>query len=232
MIGDTADGSLSVEICDGLTCRTGRRSLSESSGHTIFQVPIEESLEVTSDAPLSLTITHSGGLKAVALGTAAAPAGNGQQLEGPDGVRTDQALQLAFEYGAALPGVREVYADRSMSIWELENAAPYFQLISGGPCQFQAEQRESLTANCSSPATVLRRELYMPGWSVSTNKLPGVAVQQNGLFQSISLPNGTSQVRYSFVPPHMTFGWIASLFGFLGLIWQAIQLARSRFRDH
>jgi uncharacterized membrane protein YfhO len=89
-------------------------------------------------------------------------------------------------------------------------------------------QREDVTAECASAATLLRRELYMPGWRVTVNGAAAAAVQQNDIFQSAALPMGRSQVRYHFAPPYVDFGWAASIAGMAGLIWQIVLIGRSR----
>jgi hypothetical protein len=89
-------------------------------------------------------------------------------------------------------------------------------------------QREDVTAECLAPATLLRRELYMPGWEVTVNEAAAVAVRQAGIFESVALPLGRSQVRYHFSPPYVEFGWAASIVGMAGLIWQVILIGRSK----
>ncbi len=226
--GATVDGDLAAEICVGTVCRSGYRLLAESSGNAVFQIPLDEPLATSAGAPLRLTVTHRNGLRPVALRLGAAVTEAGQQIEGPNGVLPGRSLQLAFEYGMALPGSRKVYADSVMDIWELPNPAPYFQVIQGGPCTLLSMQREDVTAECVAPATLLRRELYMLGWRVTANGTTAAAVQQDGIFQSASLPVGRSQVRYHFAPPYMEFGWAASMVGMAGLIWQVILIGRSR----
>jgi hypothetical protein len=157
-----------------------------------------------------------------------AVAEDAQQTKGPNGVPSKHILQLAFEYGMALPGLRKFYADSVMDIWELPNPAPYFQVIQGGPCTLLTMRREDVAADCVASATLVRRELYMPGWRAMVNGSAPEAVRQNGLFQSVTLPLGHSQVRYHFEPPYVRFGWAASVIGIAGLIWQVVLMVRSR----
>jgi hypothetical protein len=160
------------------------------------------------------------------LGTTVAE--QAEQIEGPNGPILNHTLQFAFEYGSALSGAKKAYADSVMDIWELPNPASYFQVIQGGPCTLLTTLRESVTAECVGPATLLRRELYMPGWRVTVNGTAAAAVQQNGIFQSAILPAGRSQLRYHFAPPYVEFGWAASLAGTAGLLWQVIVIGRLR----
>jgi len=225
--GGTGDGILTVEICVGNICRSGQRPLAESSDGEVFKIPLDQPLAPPADAPLRLTFTHQNGSYPVALRLTPAAAAAGRPIQGLNGTPPDPSLQLALEYGMALPGLRKVYADSVMDIWELPNPAPYFQVIQGGPCSFLTTQRENVTAECVAPATLLRRELYMPGWRVTVNGA-ATAVQQDDIFQSAALPAGHVQVRYHFAPAYVEFGWAASVIGTLGLIWQVIRLGLSR----
>ena len=125
-------------------------------------------------------------------------------------------------------GFHRVYGDSVMDIWEVPDPAPYYEVMQGGPCTLTTEQREDVTAVCSSPAKLRRRELYMPGWNVRNNRAAIEAVQQDGIFQATTLLAGVSKVHYNFTPPHMEIGWIACLTGVVGLFWQLLRIARDR----
>jgi hypothetical protein len=115
-----------------------------------------------------------------------------------------------------------------MDIWEVPKPAPYYEVTQGGPCTLAAEQRQDLTAVCSSPAKLRRRELYMPGWNVRDNNASIEAVQQDVIFQATNLPAGPSKIHYDFTPPHVEIGWGACLTGVLGLLWQLVRIGRGR----
>jgi hypothetical protein len=225
--GGAADGILTVEICVESICRSGQRPLAESTDGAVFQMPLDQPLAPSSGAQLRLTFTHQNGSYPVALRLTPAGAAPEQQIQGPNGPLPGHTIQLAFGYG--VPGLRKAYADSVMDIWELPNPAPYFQVIQGGPCTLSTTQREDVTAECAAPATLLRRELYMPGWRVKVNASAAAAVKQDGIFQSAALPAGRSQVRYHFAPPYIGFGWAACLIGMGGLIWQLILIGHYRY---
>ena len=225
--GGVLDGDLAIEICAGTVCRSGQRPLAESTNNAIFQIHLDEPLAAPAGTPLRVTFTHRAGFLPVALQLGAAVAEGVQQIQASNSAPPGRTIQLAFEYG--VPGLHKAYADSVMDIWELPNPAPYFQVIQGGPCTFLSVQREEVTAECAAPATLLRRELYMPGWRVKVKATPATSVQQDGLFQSAALPAGHSQVRYHFAPPYVEFGWAASLIGMAGLLWQVILIGRFRY---
>lgn len=226
--GAVPDGNLRVDICVGTVCQSGHRPLAGSSDNTILQIPLDRPLAVSTETPLRLTLRHEDGSRPVALWLGSTVAEQAQQIEGPNGPILNHTLQFAFECGSALSGPKKAYADSVMDIWELPNPASYFQVIHGGPCTLLTTLRESVTAECVGPATLLRRELYMPGWRVTVNGTTSATVQRNGIFQSAILPAGRSQVRYHFAPPYVEFGWALSLTGIAGLLWQVVVMGRSR----
>lgn len=125
-------------------------------------------------------------------------------------------------------GFQKAYGDSVMDIWEVPEPAPYYQVVQGGPCSLATEQREDVTAVCSSPASLRRRELYMPGWNVRNNGAAVQPVQQDGIFQATPLAAGLSKVHFNFTPPHMEIGWAACLTGLVGLLWQLLRIGRGR----
>ncbi len=111
-------------------------------------------------------------------------------------------------------GPRLVYRDGFAEIWELPSAAPLFSARAGGPgatghavtCTVRWSTPDAAVARCPHPATLVRREQFMPGW---TAEVDGTAVAirpagPGGLFQSVELPAGTSRITFTFLPPHET----------------------------
>jgi dolichol kinase len=217
-----ADGELEVRICAEEVCRSSRKSLSKS-GNPFFEVHLDKPLAAVPGTPLHLTFTHEGGSRPMAL---AVSSGMNQQLQGPGGVLPGRRLHVSFKDSMVMHGFHKAYGDSVMDIWEVPDPAPYYEVVQGGPCTLAAEQREDVTAECSSPAKLRRRELYMPGWNVRSNGAAIEAVQQDGIFQATTLPAGLSKVRYNFTPPHMEIGWIAFLTGVVGLFLQLLRVGR------
>jgi hypothetical protein len=154
--------------------------------------------------------------------------GANRQLRGPGGALPDGQLRDTFKDSMLMHGFHKAYGDSVMDIWEVPEPAPYYEVMQGGPCTLATEQREDVTAVCTSAAKLRRRELYMPGWSVRNKGAASEAVQQDGIFQTTTLPAGLSRVHYHFTPPHMAIGWTACLMGVVGLFWQLLRIGRSR----
>ncbi len=220
---ELVDGRLEIQMCAGAICRSGQRVLSDSNKGTIFRIPFDVPVVASTGDQLLVTLTHLDGSRPVSLRTSGLQGGQ-QQAMHPNEALTDRVLQMTLGYGSALQGIHRVYSDPQMDIWELPHPAPYFQVIQGDSCEFLAMQREDVTLDCALPATLLRRELYMPGWTFKVNGKPAGAVQSDGLFQSVTLSAGRSHVQYNFSPPYITVGWIATAIGLAGLLWQVIRI--------
>jgi hypothetical protein len=220
-----AEGELEVRICAEQVCRSKQESLSKSGNSSFFEVHLDKPLAALPGTPLHLTFTHQGGSGPMAL---AVSAGANQQLQGPGGALPGRRLHVTFKDSMLMHGFHKAYGDSLMDIWEVPEPAPYYEVMQGGPCTLAEERREDVTAVCSSPAKLRRRELYMPGWNLRNNGATIEAVQQDGIFQSTTLPAGLSKVHYNFRPPHMEIGWIACLTGMVGLLWQLLRIGRGR----
>lgn len=227
-----ADGTLAVDVCVSSNCSSGQSSLSGASNQAYLYIPLAQPIEAPSGAPLRLTITLREGSRSLSLPLVHAPELQEQlqraNAQGHDSTTPGDALELAFRYGDPLPGIHKVFSGSQMDVWELPHPAPYFQVVQGGPCVLTPMQREMVTAQCSAPAMLLRRELYMQGWHARVNDKPGPEIHQASIFQTVELPAGLNRVQYRFVPPHMIFGWLLGLVGLAGLLWQAIVILRSR----
>jgi hypothetical protein len=120
--------------------------------------------------------------------------------------------------------VRKIYSDPIIEIWELPHPAPYYSLANGGPGAISSAARESVRVTCDAPATLIRRELFTPGWHATVNGEAVPVSPFERLFQAIQVPAGDSDVRFYFEPPHVGFGWIGCLLGFSGLAWEGVAL--------
>jgi hypothetical protein len=226
---EIVDGDLRVEVCTTGGCSSGERPLFSFNGGRIFRIPLISPVAAGDDQLVTFTFTRQNGTRPLLLRTALAPP-IGEQFVEPHDAPANRTLQLTVDYGSALRGARQVYSDPLMDVWELPNPAPYFQVIDGGPCSLVAVAREVATADCSAPAVLLRRELYMPGWKLRVNGRTVEEVHQNGIFQATVLPAGHHHLDYCFTPPHMVAGWIASSVGLACLLWQIVLIRRAKTR--
>jgi Bacterial membrane protein YfhO len=119
------------------------------------------------------------------------------------------------------PGVtaRVAFSDKLTRIVELPTHSPYFQ-ASG--CTTQFVSRTRVTTTCPRPASLLRRELYMPGWEATINGRDTAVSESQNLFQSVTLPSGRSTVTFSYAPPHVNLAVAAFGVGALWFLWCAL----------
>jgi hypothetical protein len=115
-----------------------------------------------------------------------------------------------------IEGVRQVYLDAAMRIYELPRPRPYFE-AEGAACTLRAAGREALAADCEGEARLVRRELYFPGWQATVDGKPVRIDEHMGLFQRIALPAGHSEIAFRFAPPHSGWAWLAAALGLAAL---------------
>jgi hypothetical protein len=220
--GNTANGNLAIKICAPThDCVAGSRPLSESRDDSVFSIPLSQPLRVETAETLTITIKHVGGSRPEALWLWPQHPGYMQIITGPQGPMFGKALQLSLEYSDAdTVGIRKVYSDSVMDIWELPHPASYYTVVNG-QCALTRELRNSVRAHCATPATLLRRELFMPGWTATVNGAPVMVAKNHEIFQTVQLPKGNSNIRFHFAPPYVGYAWIAFWLGLAGLGWTA-----------
>jgi hypothetical protein len=115
---------------------------------------------------------------------------------------------------------------RSPSTWiyRLAGAAPLFSASAAG-CTVRADGDAAAQVSCPQPATLVRRETFMRGWSASVDGHEAPVRASDGLFQSVTVPAGTHRVSFSFAPPYI--GWGALAFAG-GLGWLALGVGLGR----
>jgi len=126
-----------------------------------------------------------------------------------------------------LPGVARVYDDALLKIFQLPNPAPYFEALDAG-CKVQPLERRKVRVECDQPATLVRRELYFPGWTATVNGAAAAISARDEIFQAVQLPKGTSEVRFRYAPPHIGWAWLAMWLGLAALAAASLPLLRRK----
>jgi uncharacterized membrane protein YfhO len=103
-----------------------------------------------------------------------------------------------------------VFTSQKTVIYEIANPQSYFEVTNGG-CRVMPISKSSVSVDCKQPSTLLRRELYMPGWTAEENGKHLPVTQSGPLFQSVPLPTGSYVVQFSFLPPYMTAATVLML---------------------
>ncbi|MFC7474600.1 hypothetical protein ACFQS7_09565 [Dankookia sp. GCM10030260] len=214
-----ADGDLVLRLCAAADCVEGRRRLAELADNLPARIPLERPLSVAVDQALRIALFQDGATRPAAIWVWRPPV-TGLPGAGQRGWLGDPAagllptLSLAYATTAG-PAPAPVYRGPVVDIFELPDAAPYFEVV-GGPCRLRITSREMLTADCDAPARLIRREFAYDGWSASVNGQPRAVRPVDGLFQSIDLPAGGSEVRFAFAPPHIRWTLLPFILGLAG----------------
>ena len=123
--------------------------------------------------------------------------------------------------GAAL-----AYHDGVMNIFALPDPIPYLEApgcrLTGG--------RETVHADCPLPAHLVRRELFWPGWRATVNGV-AAALQPIGIFQSVTLPPGRSDVVFRYAPPGIEWAFAMCAAGGVALLAAAFWPGLLRWRS-
>jgi hypothetical protein len=188
-----ADGSLTVEFCADARCGHGTAA---GSGRPLT-ITLDQDVPVDADAAIRLTVT---GTSAVSL----------QSWQGGDG----RPMPQFYLHDRDEPEL--VYAGVSATIRAFAAPAPYAE--AGPQCRLVMQNRTSATADCTAPATLIRRELLLPGWQATVNGTAVSMGSDDGIFQAVPIPAGHSVTSFTYAPEHALAGWIACGLGLALLI--------------
>lgn len=144
---------------------------------------------------------------------------------------------VGVAYVLALPGamplgpdVEPVFRGPAMWIFRLPHPAPYFSTPAAGACRMVPRTRDALTVTCARSATLIRRELFYPGWHALVNGHAVPVVQTTGaIFQQVALAKGVNRVRFFYRPPRERLACTVALLAlllWLGLLVRARRDAR------
>jgi hypothetical protein len=110
-------------------------------------------------------------------------------------------------------GVKPVFEDTVgiATIYELPSPRPFFS-TKASSCTVTSTSPAEASVNCPSGSTVLTRtELQMKGWHAYVNGKEVSITTSDRVFQSVTVPQGTSIVTYSFTPAHEKYALLAAL---------------------
>lgn len=225
-----ATGSLGVKICAGANCSSGSAALAHAADNQRFDIPLQPPLEITNGSSLSYSFVHIDGpttpeRHAVAIwiwpNSKTPPIHvTGRQMSYSPEITLDQIDGSAPQ--------EPVYRGGTADIYELPHPSPYFE-AQGGPCTLSPESRTALAASCKSPARLLRRELYYPGWRAYVNG-KREPIHAHSIFESIALPAGNSRISFAYSPTHIAWGYAATTLGLLVICAQAVLERKKRRR--
>jgi hypothetical protein len=115
------------------------------------------------------------------------------------------------DLGARFAGAALAYRGAAMDVWALPAPAAYAHAAG---CTVHAQGRLVLQLTCAMPSSLLRRELFVPGWRASVNG-EETPVHQADIFQAVDVPAGESVVRFAYTPPGIGWAWAGCAAGVL-----------------
>ena len=138
---------------------------------------------------------------------------------------TGTVFVLAPRATDAALGLPVVYEDAFYVVMRLASPAPY---VEAAHCTVTTTSVTRVTTTCSRASTLVRRELFMPGW-VATRHGHSIAVKEvDHLYQSVRVPAGRSTTTFTFTPPHEGFAWGGALLGVLAVLGSGFVALRRR----
>ncbi|MGI4747195.1 MAG: hypothetical protein ACRYGI_18410 [Janthinobacterium lividum] len=191
-----SSGPLLATLCNGTDCAHGSADLETAVDNGAMSIRLDRTVTIRPDQPFRLTLAHPNGAR-VAIwlwhrGEAVAPS------------LPRLGLQDGFASRLAL-----VHRGEAADIYALPDPAAYAEV--DGPCQLQIVSRTRMIADCTASGTLVRRELFLPGWTFRIAGVRQPVAREGELFQSAALPIGHSEIEFAYAPPHAMLGWCALL---------------------
>ena len=209
-----AAGNASVRFCSGGVCAGGRERGAGVIGDILW-MPLERPVPIVANDMIVSIANRSNASEQLALQPEAPGLSDSVTVAGkpaPGGLFV--ALDRVFPTFGRL-----AFGDELVEVNELPHPAPYF---SADGCSLTFSTRDSVSAYCATNATLVRRELALPGWRAEVDGVPHPVGTSGEVFQSVRLPAASSTVTFAFVPPNMAYGYAAFTLGFLIVIYQLV----------
>ncbi len=213
-------GDLVVKICNDGGCARGRADIATAKDNSFLWVSLDAPLSIAADSDITYSVEHAGG-DDTAIALWLYPTAKDQHLIGPNGPLPEVGLYMKLHPADNAALQKRVYSDNVMDIFELNNPKPYFDTAQAN-CSLDSATREYVTVNCQAPDTLIRRELFFPGWQAYINGLPAQVNEYDGLFQSVALTAGRSEVKFSFVPPYISYAWGIMFIALFALVFSIL----------
>jgi len=213
-----AAGAVRLDICTPRDCTSGVAATGAGGALT---VPLMPPLTVLDGDEMRWLLVRTEGAEPLPVPLwpqAAADAAALVAIRTPAGLRPGVSpdLTLAYLPPVAAPPPR-VYGDAILDIYELPHPAPYFAADAPG-CVLAPAGREALAADCPAPTTLVRREMFDPGWRAEVNGAAAPVAVAQEIFQAVPLPAGHAEVRFRYAPPGIGWAWAAAALGVAALL--------------
>jgi len=214
-------GVLKMQLCSGTACVEGSASLATAADNAPLPISFGQALTVDASKPLLYTLTQIDSRHPVAIWMYPALPNSGDATL-PDGSKTPRIPDVSLVAAGGDHDIKPVSYTATQSIFELSNPAPYFD-VHQAPCHLTIQSRQLLNTSCTDQATLIRRELFYPGWKAFINGREA-PLRATSIFQTVDVPAGDSKVEFRYIPTNLAASCAAALLGLVILAfgcWQS-----------
>ena len=196
--GGTADGRLRARLCQEGRCAVASAALAGATDNGFFQLRLGETLPLVGSEEAEVTIEKEGGAGPILLW--------GRPALAPE---TGDRPVLTLVSSAA---PRAVFESATASVFELPEARDY---ASAAGCRVTAGSRDLFQVVCPVASRMVRREVWMRGWTARVDGVPVPVEPVDDVFQAVELPAGASTVAFRYDPAGVRFSMWPALGGVL-----------------
>ncbi|MCY0870677.1 MAG: hypothetical protein OWT27_08835 [Firmicutes bacterium] len=226
--GRTANGEIKVTLKGqhgGVD--TGSQELVGSNDNSFISVPLDRPMTVSDNGALDFEISQINSSRPMALWLWPINK-RSEDLTENGGTRLGgRVVAMRLEYRRVIPGVRRVYSDSLLSIYELPSPKPLYTVYNGQGSIAAAGFNHAVVES-KTGGMVVRRELFMKGWEVTDDGVMEKVAPYGPLFQQVKIHPGKNVLDFSFTPPYTAPAAWVMMFSFLVIGAETFRLTRGR----
>ena len=214
-------GVMAIELCNGSNCSRGEIDTAIAKDNAVASLRLDHPLSTAQGDILRAHVSFTGNSRvAVWLW----PQTNTSKIVRPEIASPAYVpfLSLYTVKDGVTPPL--VYRDEQVDIREIAHPSDYFSVLSSR-CRLTPVSRVEVIADCVSPDTLIRRELFFPGWHAKAGDAEVSIVSHDNLLQAIALSSGHHEVKFYYQPPGIVFCYAAFGAGLLALAGQTPMVA-------
>ncbi len=205
------DGKIRLRICS-IDCVYAENALPRNAADAYVEIPLSKPLKIETKQ-VTAEFAEVGPQLNESLALYSEMPSFAQQISYGGRLLPGLALKVKFAINSALP--KEVYRSSSTSLFELPSPEGYF---TADKCRLKSSSRDALVANCRQASTLVRRELYYPGWVATVNGTDATIRSHDQILEEVALPKGESIVRFYYEPRYAPLALILSGFALIFLM--------------
>ncbi len=181
--GGQSDGSLRARLCQGDRCVEATADLSQAADNHFLSLQFASTFQFAQGNDLKITLRKEGGQHPVALWTHPTP---------PPASLAKPVLVLV---SSDMP--RLVLESSTIGVFELPNAKAY---ASAPGCRATTLSHDRFDLECDAPSRLIRREVWMQGWTARVNGARASVQLEDDAFQAVDVPAGRSSLSFRYEP--------------------------------